>query len=173
MKKTFMNPTLTVCVCVCVSAAGHQVHRPDSDVASLHRQRGERKVSCRVSVLQRASLRGQGRRRWVCPPIRMHEPIRLFGPHLCLLPCEQWVWRTSSVMWKSYSAAWSSPGESSVSSTTPRSKTSSAGTNLASTSCRRTHESLRCSRTPRWWRHRCGEGKRWYTGRTCGLTELV
>lgn len=50
--------------CLC-SAAGDQVDGQDADITSLHRKCGETEVSCSVSVLQRASLRRQGRRRWV------------------------------------------------------------------------------------------------------------
>lgn len=39
------------------TAARDKINRQDTDVASLHRQRGEREVPHCVSVLQRAALR--------------------------------------------------------------------------------------------------------------------
>ncbi len=130
-------------LCLC-SAPRDKVDRQDTDVASLHLQCCERKISCSVSILQRASLRWQGSCGWVRQPIRMLQTCYLCDTHLCALTCVQWVWRTCCVMWRSYNEAWSSPGESSAFSTTARSKTSSAETNRDSTSCRRTHAS------PRW-----------------------
>lgn len=39
------------------TAAGDEINRQNTDVAPLHRQRGEREVPHSVSVLQRTALR--------------------------------------------------------------------------------------------------------------------
>lgn len=52
------NDEMMLITAICLhAAAGDEINRQDTDIAPLHRQRGEREVPRSVSVLQRAALR--------------------------------------------------------------------------------------------------------------------